>query len=114
MRKLLLILVALCGAATAQAATPACAAGGTAVTTGVGATTFTDATVVSGQTYGYLVTADTQFGSSCSTIVNAVIPAGGAHSVKLTWVASTTVGVTYSVFRAQAPAPPTGLGDTVN
>jgi hypothetical protein len=83
---------------------------------GLTATSFLDTTVVDGTTYGYVVAAYNNLGMfSCSNILTSVvIPATGTHSVSLTWIASTTPGVTYGVFRASAPAPAVSLTATVN
>lgn len=114
MKKILTLLILMTSVGVALAQGTDCTSGGTVIKVGVTGNTYTDTTVVSGNTYGYLITANTNFGFSCSTIVNAVIPATGTHSVTLGWTLSTTPGATYSVFRAQAPAPPGSPTATVN
>jgi len=106
----------LCLASVAWGQSQACTAGATQIVTNLAATTYTDTTVADGQVYGYTVVAVDPFGfSTCSNIVSGVtIPATGTHSVALAWTASTTSGVTYAVFRAQTPAPPTNATATVN
>lgn len=86
------------------------------IKTGVTATTYTDSTISDGSVYFYAVAAVDVNGntSTCSNTVTATISTTGTHTVSLTWTASTSSGVTYSVFRAQAPAPPTNLTVTVN
>lgn len=120
MKKLFaLAILALLMAGFAQAQTATCTAdttsAGPAIATGLTTTTYNDATVVDGAEYGYIVTAVTPWGYACSNqVLDVVIPATGTHSVTLTWVASTTAGVTYSVFRAVPPNAPSTLSTTVN
>jgi hypothetical protein len=72
---------------------------------GLTTTSYIDTTVTDGTVYGYVVTAVDMAGSTCSNVIaNATIPSTGTHTVTLSWTASTTVGVTYSVFRAPTPA----------
>jgi hypothetical protein len=120
MKKLLLLLCLLLAVTTiSNAQTAACTAAvtsaGTPLATGLTTLTYTDTTVVDGQSYDYMVTAVDPFGYACSNITtNAAIPSTGTHTVVLTWVASTTSGVTYSVFRAQTPTPPSTLAVVVD
>jgi hypothetical protein len=79
--------------------------------------TFTDSTVVDGALYQYQVTAVNQFGESApATSGVATVPATGTHSATLSWVASTTAGVTYNVYRIQGAVsnPPGAVSVTVN
>src|SRR5690348_11338704 len=92
--------------------------------------TFTDSGVTDGAIYQYQVTAFCS-GTACGNDSNghpilgestpltfspAVIPASGTHSATLTWNASTTLGVTYNVYRIQAvpPNPPVAGSATVS
>ena len=71
------------------------------IASGITATTFTDAVVSNGSSYVYQVAAVNSSGSACTPPTGAVvIPDTGAHTVALTWTASTTQGVTYTVFRS--------------
>lgn len=86
-------------------------------TTPVTALTFTDTTVTDGALYQYQVTAVSQFGeSSPATSGVASIPTTGTHTATLNWTASTTIGVTYNVYRIQGstPNPPGATSVTVN
>jgi hypothetical protein len=85
------------------------------LTSGISTTTYTDSTPVDNTTYAYIVTANDYAGFSCSNLLLSItIPTTGTHTVALSWTASTTSGVTYSVFRAQVPLAPTGLSAVVN
>ncbi len=44
----------------------------------------------------------------------AVMPSSGTHTVAIAWVASTTTGVTYNVYRHIGPLPASGMSATVN
>jgi len=118
MKKLLLIAtLLLLGTAYGQTVTIPCGSTATPIASGITTTTFTDSAVTDGVTYYYTVAAvstTTGLYSSCPTPVAAPIPATGTHSVTLNWTASTTSGVTYAVFRASPPNPPTGLTETTN
>jgi hypothetical protein len=85
------------------------------------ATSYSDATVVSGGLYQYGVTATNAAGESASSVIvsAAIIPQGaGPHHVNLTWNAST--GATgYNVYRflvqvVQVPVAPVGLAAAVD
>jgi hypothetical protein len=87
------------------------------------ATTYTDTlgSTFDGQTMVYWVTTTSQpcpaqptCGESGPTnFTQAVIPPTGTHSVVLTWVPDTgTLG--QNIYRAQLPAAPTNLTNTVN
>jgi hypothetical protein len=88
------------------------------IKTGITLTTYQDSTIVDGNTYYYIVASvDTNgnYSSPCSNISGAaVVPSTGTHTATLTWTASTTPNVTYAVFRAITPQPPTGLTVVVN
>jgi fibronectin type 3 domain-containing protein len=115
MKRLLLLFTLLTASALAAQSVP-CGAPAVPLATNVALTTYTDAAIVNGATYFYAVNAVDANGnaSTCTSVVTASIPATGTHTVTLTWTASTTPGVTYAVFRAQAPNPPTNLTKTVN
>ena len=116
MKRLLLpLLLLLAAPLLAQTTQPPCGTGTTQLASGLTATTYADTTAADGATYSYVVTANNLGGATCSNILgNVVVPATGAHTVILTWTASTTSGVTYAVFRAPQPAPPTNLTATGN
>jgi hypothetical protein len=84
------------------------------IVSGLTTTTYIDTTVVDNVTYYYTVAAFNANESTCSNVATAFVPATGTHTVTLNWTASTTSGVTYAVFRAVPPAPPTSLTVTVN
>ncbi len=44
----------------------------------------------------------------------AVMPSSGTHTVSISWVASTTTGVTYNIYRHIGPLPASGMSATVN
>ena len=105
--------------AAAQTTSQQCAADiappSISLVSGISATTYTDATAVDGATYGYVVTATDMAGNACSNVVgNVTIPSTGTHTVLLNWTASPGSGVTYAVFRAALPTPPSSLAATVN
>ena len=95
-----------------------CGTGQTPIATGVTALTFTDSTVVDGNTYYYTATGTDADGnvSGCSNIASGVVPATGTHTVTLNWKASTggVAPYSYSIFRTSPPTPPTGLAVQVN
>ena len=89
--------------------------------------TYTDAACANQTTCYYQVTAlDAQGHESpaalCGTSqlcfgtnqVVAVMPSSGTHSVTLNWTASTTAGVTYNIYRAVGPLPPSSASAVVN
>jgi fibronectin type 3 domain-containing protein len=86
---------------------------------GITTTSYVDSVVTDGATYNYdvvsveLVQGGTAIACALPT-VTVTIPPTGTHTVSLTWIASTTSGVTYSVFRAPPPTPPTGFAGAVN
>jgi hypothetical protein len=115
----LLFLSAFCSGATAQTTQAQCntdtASPSVQLTSGISTTSYTDSTPVDNTTYAYIVTAVDFAGFACSNLVlNVTIPTTGTHTVALSWTASTTSGVTYSVFRAQIPSAPVGLTVVVN
>jgi hypothetical protein len=115
----LLFLAAIGQCAAAQTTQAQCntdtASPSVQLISGITTTSYTDSTPVDNTTYAYIVTANDFAGFACSNLVlNVTIPITGTHTVALSWVASTTSGVTYSVFRAQVPVAPTGLTVTVN
>ena len=116
--KLLLALSLLVGVALAQSQPPCnqlVAAPAVQIATGLTGLTFVDSTVVDAGTYGYVVTANDVWGYACSNaVINVVIPTTGTHSVGLSWLPSSTNGVTYAVFRATPPTSPSSLTATVN
>ena len=116
MKKLIAICFLLGSMLAVAQSQPTCTAGAIQIVSGLSVTVYTDTTVVNGQTYSYTVIASDPFGvSACSNIAGGnVIPATGTHSVALSWTASTTNGVTYAVFRATPPTPPSALTSTVN
>ena len=107
----LLLLSAFCSGATAQTTQTQCntdtASPSVQLSSGLTTVSYTDSTPVDGTTYAYIVTAVDFAGYACSNLVlNITIPSTGTHTVALTWVASSTPSVTYSVFRAQVPIAP--------
>lgn len=115
-RALTLLLAVLALGAGALAQSTPCTNGFTQVSTApITGTTFTDSTVTDGNTYVYMITANNAAGFACSGVSTQLpIPSTGVHSVALSWIASTTSGVTYAVFRAQNPAPSGTPSGTVN
>jgi hypothetical protein len=84
------------------------------LTTGLTTTTYVDSTCVDGTTCYYAVAAVDQFGTAVdTTYVTGAIPATGTHTVTLSWTASVTPGVTYSVFQGPPPSLPSGLAAAV-
>lgn len=120
MKKIFIILLLTCSALAAQTTQTQCtnaiATPSVQLTSGLTTPTYIDSSPVDGTMYGYVVIAINGMGQySCSNILtNVLIPTTGTNTVTLTWNASTTSGVTYSVFRAQTPTSPTGLAATVN
>jgi hypothetical protein len=89
--------------------------GATVIATGITGTTFTDTTCPDGVTCTYYISAVDQFGESLDkTPATAAIPATGTHTVTLKWTASTTSGVTYTLYQGQPPNPPTGFSAVPN
>jgi len=96
--------------------------------TAAGVVTYSDASCADQTTCYYFVTAVDPVtghespGAPCSTSALcfggnqavAVMPSSGTHTVAVTWTASTTVGVTYNVYRAVGPLAASGLSATVN
>jgi hypothetical protein len=112
---LFLLPHAMAAQTTAAQCTADTSAPSVLLASGITTTSYIDSTPTDGVTYGYVVTAVDMAGNSCSNVVtNALIPSTGVHTVSLSWTASTTAGVTYSVFRAQSPAPPASLVVTVD
>jgi hypothetical protein len=94
------------------------------VTTGV---SYTDATCPDQVTCYYVVTSLDSTGhesqpATCATgatcidgiQAQAVMPSSGTHTVALTWVASTSSGVSYNVYQHVGPFPASGLLLTIN
>lgn len=102
---LLFLSAVASGAQTSQATCTQAVASATTLISGITTLSYIDTLVLDNSVYGYVVTANTPFGFSCSNIItNITIPSTGTHSVTLTWQASTTPSVTYSVFRATPPS----------
>jgi len=88
--------------------------GWTQLTSGLTATTYVDSTCADSTTCYYAVESVDQFGVGLdTTFVTAAIPSTGTHTVTLTWTASTTPGVTYTVFQGPPPQAPAGLAAAV-
>lgn len=83
--------------------------GWTQLTSGITAVTYTDTTCKSGTTCYYAVESADQFGVGLDTTYVTASPTTAAPDVVLTWTASTTTGVTYTVFQGPPPAAPAGL-----
>jgi fibronectin type 3 domain-containing protein len=90
---------------------------GTAIATGLGTSAFTDATVTTGSTYYYVVTASdasSQSGNSAESSIAVVIPAPtgltrtqGNGTINLDWVDSTSpIFASYSVYRSTTSGGP--------
>lgn len=105
------------GAIRVNAQSVPCTSAATPIASGITGTTYVDSTTPNGSINYYVVVAVNATGqySTCTPIAGPeTIPGSGVHTVSLSWTASTTSGVTYSVFRAVAPNPPTSLTATVN
>lgn len=118
MKRLFLLCVLLALSVGIHAQSIPCTSSATPVKSGLTVTNWTDATVADANQYFYVVVAvDSSTGlySTCTPILGPeAIPSTGVHTVSLNWIASTSSGVTYSVFRAVSPQPATGLTGTVN
>ena len=90
---------------------------GSAIATGLGTSTFTDATVTTGSTYYYVVTASdasSQSGNSAESSITVVIPAPtgltriqGDGVINLDWADSTSpIFASYSVYRSATTGGP--------
>lgn len=123
MRKLFLLLCIVGAAVVCEAQ----AANGFTKVSNVTVTVYTDTTCPNLSTCGYQVTSLDANGfestpALCATgvlcfstnIVVVTMPSSGAHSVNLSWTASTTPGVTYNVYRHIGPLPPSNLNAVVN
>jgi hypothetical protein len=118
---LLLSILFVCSVASGQA--PA----GFIKLGNVSATTYTDTGCPDLTTCYYIVKAVDSFGfesvaAPCATTALclggnqavAQMPSSGAHSVVLSWTASTTAGVTYNVYVHVGPFAPSSINATVN
>ena len=84
-----------------------------------GTNTFTDSTIVDGQTYTYQVTSANSAGESTpATSSAASVPATGTHTATITWTPPTTGGAptSYNVYRflVQTPGAVGSVGVTIN
>jgi len=127
MKRIALLALLLLGLSFSPAAAAQIPTGFTVLASGVSALTFNDATCSDQTTCYYVVLAADAQGhlsspAPCSTTVLcfggnqavAVMPSSGTHTVVLTWVASATAGVTYTVARAVGPLAPASTSLTVN
>ena len=85
------------------------------IASGLTVLTYVDSTCKDGTTCYYAVESADQFGVGLdTTYVTAAIPATGTHTVTLTWTASTTPNVTYTLFQGPPPVPAAGLAAVTN
>jgi fibronectin type 3 domain-containing protein len=122
MRIALLVAGVLVADASAQAK-----AGWTLLGNVASGNSYTDATCPNQNTCYYEVTAVDASGhesalASCATAqlclagnqAAVTMPSSGVHTVALSWVASTSAGVTYNVYQHVGPLPASALAAVVN